>query len=81
MNAIKAKKAAQNKGSTIFIVVNSVLLLLVIFRIFFCVAILDEAFNVGQAFRALQGNQYLVENWDYFQTGGLVFDTVSVCVL
>lgn len=69
MDAIKAKKAAQNKGLTIFIVVNSVLLLLVIFRIFFCVAILDEAFNVGQAFRALQGNQYLVENWDYFQTG------------
>ncbi|MBR5181455.1 MAG: hypothetical protein IKW88_04325 [Clostridiales bacterium] len=59
----------KNNGLTIFIIVNSFLLLLVIFRIFFCIAVLDEAFNVGEAFRALQGNQYLVENWDYFQTG------------
>ena len=38
-------------------------------RPFFCIAVLDEAFNVGQANRTIQGNQFLVENWDYFQTG------------
>ena len=68
MNEIRTERN-RNKGSILCIFFNSVLLLLVILRIFFCIAILDEAFNVGQAFRALQGNQYLVEIWDYFQTG------------
>jgi hypothetical protein len=30
---------------------------------------MDEVFNIGQALRSLQGNTFLVENWDYFQTG------------
>ena len=51
------------------IIINAVLILLVIFRAFLCVSIMDEPFNIGQAFRTIQGNVYLVENWDYFQTG------------
>lgn len=69
MSEIRTKNTSRNKALTVLMIVNSVFLLLAVFRVFFCVATLDEAFNVGQAFRAMQGNRYLVENWDYFQTG------------
>ena len=48
---------------------NAVLAVLVIVRAFLCIHITDEIFNIGQAFRTIQGNVFLVENWDYFQTG------------
>ena len=51
------------------IIINAVFVVLTIMRSFFCIAVLDEAFNVGQALRTIQGNVFLVENWDYFQTG------------
>lgn len=48
---------------------NAVLAVLVIVRAFLCIHVTDEIFNIGQAFRTIQGNVFLVENWDYFQTG------------
>lgn len=51
------------------LVVNAILIVMVLMRPFFCIAVLDEAFNLGQAFRTVQGNVFLVENWDTFQTG------------
>ena len=69
MNGIRINKSQHNLGLTILIIVNSIFLLLSVFRVFLCIATLDEAFNVGEAFRVFQGNRYLVENWDYFQTG------------
>ena len=51
------------------IIINAVLIAFVILRGFLCMSIMDEVFNIGQSFRAVQGNVYLVENWDYFQTG------------
>ena len=64
-NAIKTSK---NKYLPILII-NAVLILLVILRTFFCIIITDEVFNIGQALRTIRGNTFLVENWDYFQTG------------
>ena len=51
------------------LIINAVLVLAVIFRAFLCISVMDEVFNIGQALRSLQGNTFLVENWDYFQTG------------
>ena len=51
------------------LIVNAVLIILVLFRAFLCISVMDEVFNIGQALRTLQGNTFLVENWDYFQTG------------
>ena len=62
-------KKPLNRGLTIILIINAFFVFLTIARAFFCIAILDEAFNVGQANRTIQGNQFLVENWDYFQTG------------
>ncbi len=51
------------------LIFNAVLIVLVILRTFFCITITDEVFNIGQALRTIRGNTFLVENWDYFQTG------------
>ena len=51
------------------LIFNAVLIVLVILRTFFCIIITDEVFNIGQALRTIRGNTFLVENWDYFQTG------------
>ena len=51
------------------LILNGVLAVLVIIRAFLCIHVTDEVFNIGQAFRTIQGNVFLVENWDYFQTG------------
>lgn len=64
-NAIKTSK---NKYLPILII-NAVLILLVLFRAFLCISVMDEVFNIGQGLRTIQGNTFLVENWDYFQTG------------
>lgn len=64
-NAIRNDK---NKYLPILII-NAVLILLVLFRAFLCISVMDEVFNIGQALRTIQGNTFLVENWDYFQTG------------
>ena len=48
---------------------NAVLVVLAIFRAILCITVTDEVFNLGQSFRTIQGNVFLVENWDYFQTG------------
>ena len=69
MGGIATEKTSQKRGLTILIIVNALFLLLALFRAMFCIATADEAFNIGQALRTIQGNQYLVENWDYFQTG------------
>ncbi len=51
------------------LIFNAVLIVMVILRTFFCIIITDEVFNIGQALRTIRGNTFLVENWDYFQTG------------
>ncbi len=61
-------KTSKNKYLPILII-NAVLVLLVVFRAFLCISVMDEVFNIGQALRTIQGNTFLVENWDYFQTG------------
>ena len=68
MNKPDAIKTSKNKYLPILII-NAVLVLAVIFRAFLCISVMDEVFNIGQALRTLQGNTFLVENWDYFQTG------------
>jgi len=62
---------ARNNSKRIIpiLIFNAVLVVLAIFRAFLCINITDEVFNLGQAFRTVQGNVFLVENWDYFQTG------------
>ena len=68
MSEPDAIKTSKNKYLPILII-NAVLILAVIFRAFLCISVMDEVFNIGQALRSLQGNTFLVENWDYFQTG------------
>ena len=68
MSKPDAIKTSKNKYLPILII-NAVLVLAVIFRAFLCISVMDEVFNIGQALRSLQGNTFLVENWDYFQTG------------
>ena len=68
MSEPDAIKTSKNKYLPILII-NAVLILLVILRTFFCIIITDEVFNIGQALRTIRGNTFLVENWDYFQTG------------
>ena len=68
MSEPDAIKTGKNKYLPILIV-NAVLIILVLFRAFLCISVMDEVFNIGQALRTLQGNTFLVENWDYFQTG------------
>ena len=51
------------------LIFNAVLVILVLVRAFLCISVMDEVFNIGQALRTIQGNTFLVENWDYFQTG------------
>lgn len=68
MSKPDAIKTSKNKYLPILII-NAVLVLAVIFRAFLCISVMDEVFNIGQALRTLQGNTFLVENWDYFQTG------------
>ena len=68
MSESNAIRNGKNKYLPILIV-NAVLILLVIFRAFLCISVMDEVFNIGQALRTIQGNRFLVENWDYFQTG------------
>ena len=55
----------------IFMVINLFLILMTIIRSFLCISFYDEAYNVAQAYRTIQGNKYLVENWDYLQTGDI----------
>lgn len=51
------------------LIFNAVLVVLAVFRAILCITVTDEVFNLGQSFRTIQGNVFLVENWDYFQTG------------
>ena len=62
---------ARNNSKRIILILifNAVLVVLAIFRAILCITVTDEVFNLGQSFRTIQGNVFLVENWDYFQTG------------
>ena len=62
---------ARNNSKRIIpiLIFNAVLVVLAIIRAGLCITITDEVFNIGQSFRTIQGNAFLVENWDYFQTG------------
>ena len=62
---------ARNNSKRIIpiLIFNAVLVVLAIFRAMLCITVTDEVFNIGQSFRTIQGNLFLVENWDYFQTG------------
>lgn len=62
---------ARNNSKRIIpiLIFNAVLVVLAIFRAILCITVTDEVFNLGQSFRTIQGNVFLVENWDYFQTG------------
>ena len=53
----------------LFFGLNIIFAALIIFRSAFGIVITDEPFNIGEAFRTVQGNKFLVENWDFFQTG------------
>ena len=68
MSEPNAIKTGKNKYLPILII-NAVLVMMVLFRAFLCISTTDEVFNIGQALRTIQGNTFLVENWDYFQTG------------
>ena len=48
---------------------NAILILAFVFRTYFTIHTTDEVFNIEQAFRTVQGNVYLVENWEFYQTG------------
>lgn len=58
-----------SKRIILILIFNAVLVVLAIFRAILCITVTDEVFNLGQSFRTIQGNVFLVENWDYFQTG------------
>ena len=62
---------ARNNSKRIvpILIFNAVLVVLAMLRAGLCITTTDEVFNIGQSFRTIQGNLFLVENWDYFQTG------------
>ena len=68
---VTIKKTSDNRNTiiAIFIGIDVLLIATLIFRAFLCINTTDEVFNIEQAFRFIQGNKFLVENWDYYQTG------------
>ena len=68
MNTIGFKRPF-NKGLKIIVVLNLSFILLLVFRAFFGAAFMDEAYNVAQAYRLIQGNTFLVDVWELTQTG------------
>ena len=64
-------KTGKSIADKILIIVNSLLVALLVFRSFLTINTIDEVFNIEEAFRTIQGNKFLVENWDYYQTGDI----------
>lgn len=63
-------KALRKKDSKIpFILLTLFALAALLARSLFSIDTTDEVFNIGQAYRTVIGQKFMVENWDYFQVG------------
>lgn len=60
----------QKKESSLpFVFLSLIALAAMVARSFFSIVTTDEAFNIGQAYRTVIGQKFMIENWDYFQFG------------
>ena len=62
-------KASDKKHHIFYIVLTAVALAAMLARCFFSVITTDEVFNIGEAYRTVLGQKFMVENWDFFQVG------------
>ena len=68
-NAAINESSKKNNLRYFLLFMNAILILAFVFRTYFTIHTTDEVFNIEQAFRTVQGNAYLVENWEFYQTG------------
>lgn len=70
MNKIKNIFSDKANHSPLFYTSLLVLAFLsLISRSFFSIVTTDEVFNIGQVYRTVIGQKFMVENWDFFQVG------------
>lgn len=56
---------------SIFLLCEGVLSFFFIRRLFFGIDVSDEVFNICESYRLANGNRFLVDVWDYYQTGDI----------
>lgn len=68
---MKLKNSGRKKWlfSTAMILIG----ILFVYRIFHGAILADEAFNLSESYRIIQGSKFLVDIWDNYQTGDLFF--------
>ena len=63
------EKFSDKSPRIFYIVLTAVALAAMLARCFFSVITTDEVFNIGEAYRTVLGQKFMVENWDFFQVG------------
>ncbi|HAS37818.1 MAG TPA: hypothetical protein DIW36_07955 [Ruminococcaceae bacterium] len=63
------EKASDKNHRIFYIVLTVIALAAMLARCFFSVITTDEVFNLGEAYRTVLGQKFMVENWDFFQVG------------
>ncbi len=63
------KALRERDSKTPFILLTLFALAVSVVRSLFSIDITDEVFNIGQVYRTVIGQKFMVENWDYFQVG------------
>lgn len=48
-----------------------ILLAIFVVRLFFCIGVYDEVFNIEMSYRIVRGQRYMVDNMNFFQMGDL----------
>lgn len=60
----------KNKTDILYFVILTILAIVAMcMRCFFSIITTDEVFNIGQVYRTVLGQKFMLENWDFFQVG------------
>lgn len=65
----KSAEAIADHKNILYILLVVAAFIALLVRCFFSVVTTDEVFNIGEVYRTVLGQKFLIENWDFFQVG------------